>query len=316
MFIQKHIRSIIIVIIITVSLYLSSVIYLGWDDSIKLIKNISATAWLSLIACSFSSYLLRFFRWNIYIKSLGFTIPSKLHFLYYLSGFALTVTPAKVGETIRSLYLYNHGVSYPKSISTFFVERLLDLTVVTMLASLLLMQHTNHKIFILLLAIFILTLIVLLKTTYIQKILQYGISNIKLHKIVKLLRNLSSLLSNASILLKLPSLSIGLLLGMLAWSIQAAAFYILLNELGFNIQLHIAISIYSIALLSGAISFIPGGIGSTEIVMGVFLYSFGAPKEVVILAPIIIRMTSLWFAVLIGLVATISLTKKISITKN
>ncbi len=316
MYIQKHIKSIILVVIIAVSLYLSSVIYLGWSDSIKLIKNISATAWLSLISCSFASYLLRYFRWNYFIKKLGFDISHKLHFFYYLSGFALTITPAKVGETIRSLYLFNHGVSYPKSISAFFVERLLDLAVVTMLSSLLLLQHAEYKIFILLLTIFIVSLIFSLKFGYLQKVLHYGISNIKVHKIVNLLNHLNSLLFNASIILKLPSLSIGLLLGILAWSIQAAAFYILLNELGFAIELHIAISIYSIALLSGAVSFIPGGIGSTEIVMAVFLYYFGAPKDIVIIAPIIIRITSLWFAVLVGLMATISITKNVSKTNS
>ncbi len=316
MLIQKHIKSIILVVILAVALYLSSVIYIGWDDSIKLIKNISATAWLSLISCSFASYLLRYARWNYFIKNLGFDISHKLHFFYYLSGFALTITPAKVGETIRSLYLFNHGVSYPKSISAFFVERLLDLTVVTMLSSLLLLQHAEYKVFILILTFFIIALILSLKLGYLQKILDYGISTITFRKIVSLLNSLTALLNNASIMLKLPSLSIGLVLGILAWSIQAAAFYILLNELGFSIQLHIAISIYSIALLSGAVSFIPGGIGSTEIVMGVFLYYFGAPKEVVILAPIIIRITSLWFAVLIGLMATISITNKISETNR
>jgi len=308
---QKHIKSITIAIIITVTLYLISFIMLGLDETLTLVKKITVTGWLSLIASSFTSYLIRYIRWFYFIKILGYYIPHKQHFLYYLSGFALTVTPAKLGETIRSLYLFKHGISYTKSIAAFFIERLLDLTVVTFLSSLLLCQKNEYNFFIILLAILILIFIYLLKSKYLQLILTFFKNFITSKKFIKIIDNASLLLKHSKTLLQYYSLSNGLILGLLAWSIQGAAFYLLLYQLNFNLPIYIAVSIYSIALISGALSFIPGGIGSTELVMGVFLYYFDAPKEIVVLAPIIIRITSLWFAVLVGLISTVVITKNI-----
>ena len=56
--------------------------------------------------------------------------------LYYLSGFAFTVSPAKAGEAVRSLYLRSYGVTYSQSIAALFVERLQDLLAMVLLASL------------------------------------------------------------------------------------------------------------------------------------------------------------------------------------
>jgi uncharacterized protein (TIRG00374 family) len=157
----------------------------------------------------------------------------------------------------------------------------------------------------------IVILIILLQTNYIQLLLSYLVKLIKFKKLNKFILNIKQLLEHSKFLLNYRSLFFGTFLGFVAWSIQGVAFYILLTQLGFAIPAYIAISIYSIALISGALSFIPGGIGSTEIVMGIFLYNYGAPKEIVVMAPIIIRMTSLWFAVIIGLISTVVITKNL-----
>jgi len=81
MFIQKHLKSIIVAIIIAISLYIITAIAIGWNDSITLIKKISAVGWLSLMTCSFISYLIRYARWYYFIKKLGHVISHKLHFL-------------------------------------------------------------------------------------------------------------------------------------------------------------------------------------------------------------------------------------------
>ena len=62
--------------------------------------------------------------------------------------------------------------------------------------------------------------------------------------------------------------------------------------------------IYAVSLLAGAASFIPGGIGSTEIVMGLLLAASGADNSIAITAPLISRLSTLWFAVAVGFIAT------------
>jgi glycosyltransferase 2 family protein len=61
--------------------------------------------------------------------------------------------------------------------------------------------------------------------------------------------------------------------------------------------------VYAVSLLAGALSFVPGGIGTTEGAMALLLAGLGAGTATVVAAPLISRLTTLWFAVSLGLVA-------------
>ena len=56
-------------------------------------------------------------------------------------------------------------------------------------------------------------------------------------------------------------------------------------------------------MLVGAISVLPGGLGSTEATMVGLLASQGVPFEIAIVATGVVRVTTLWFAVALGLLA-------------
>ena len=52
---------------------------------------------------SLGNYLLRYVKWHWYLKILGHRIKRFPNLLVFLAGFALTVTPGKVGEFIKAL---------------------------------------------------------------------------------------------------------------------------------------------------------------------------------------------------------------------
>ncbi len=85
---------------------------------------------------------------------------------------------------------------------------------------------------------------------------------------------------------------------------EAVGFYILLNLLSLNIPLDLAVSIYAVSLLIGAITFLPGGLGGVEVAMIQLLMLAGAEPSAAATATILIRMSTLWFSVLLGLLAT------------
>ena len=58
-------------------------------------------------------------------------------------------------------------------------------------------------------------------------------------------------------------------------------------------------------MLAGALSFMPGGLGGAEAVMIALLTLNGVPMPVAVAATVFIRLATLWFAVVIGLVALI-----------
>lgn len=300
----KHRKLIILSLLIAAGGYLVVASYIGLDNVTRAFAMLGATGWLLILACSFTSYILRFVRWQMYLKRLGHRLPTTLHFVYYLSGFALTTTPAKAGETIRSLLLRPHGVTYPQSLSCFFSERLLDVIIVASLASLTILAFSEYTQYVISGFIFFTLVLLIIRSTVLTRVLKHLNNKIHYTRLQNMLDHAHLLLLSAQQFFKLKILIAGYAIGLLAWSIQGLAFYYILISLGFDISLYAAMGIYAFSLLAGAASFIPGGIGSTELAMGILLNSLGADTTIVISAPLISRLSTLWFAVLLGLLST------------
>src|SRR5262249_17622371 len=58
-----------------------------------------------LLGAAVASWLLRFARWQWLLSRAGHEVPPGIGLLAFLSGFAFTATPGKVGELVRIRYL-------------------------------------------------------------------------------------------------------------------------------------------------------------------------------------------------------------------
>jgi uncharacterized protein (TIRG00374 family) len=304
LFSARQRKTLIFSLVLTAGAYLSVVILTGYDDIQIAFTQIGFLGWGLLLSCSFASYLIRFIRWQGYIKASGTTVPVVRHFLYYLAGFALTTTPGKAGETIRSILLRPHGVSYPSSLASFFTERFLDVIVIALLASLSVFIFDNYTEFVLLSAAIILAVIPFLRSQLLTSLILMIHNKLNWEKVKTASSHLLSLIQAAQLFLTWPRIFTGLSLGFLAWIIQGLAFYFVVSTLNVELGLLAAMGIYSISLLAGAVSFIPGGVGSTEVVMGLLLSALGADTSVAVSAPLISRLSTLWFAVALGLLSS------------
>jgi uncharacterized protein (TIRG00374 family) len=92
-------------------------------------------------------------------------------------------------------------------------------------------------------------------------------------------------------------------LSLLAWGLEALAFYWILQAMGADVRLTLAIFIYAVAMLAGALSFMPGGLGSAEAVMLALLVSGGVGLADAIAATVLLRLVTLWLAVGVGMLA-------------
>ena len=300
----KQRSTIVLSLVMAAGLYLAGIVYVGYDEIQSALAKFGATNWFILLACSCCNYALRFVRWQSYIKQSGIIIPLKRHILYYLAGFALTTTPGKAGETIRSMLLRPHGVRYAFSLACFFTERLLDVIIVALLASFTVFAFSEHKMFVILSSLIFLALLPLIRSSLLLRALKSVRDSLHNKRLRHFLNHLIKLFHSAHRFLSWPWLLRGLSLGFVAWLVQGFAFYLIVSKLGFDVGLLAALGIYSISLLAGALSFIPGGVGSTEIMMGILLAALGADASIVVGAPIISRLSTLWFAVVLGLGST------------
>lgn len=311
----KNKRNLSISLIFICALYIGLVLFANPEKIFAAFSKMSLLSWLLVLSCSLSNYILRFARWHYYLTHLQHQIPLSQHFLYYMSGFALTVTPAKVGETIRSTYLAQHAIPYTRSLAMFFTERFLDVVVIALLSLFALQfsektSNSNFSHFIIISIILTVSFIPLLRQRFVTRFIQAIHIKIYWLRLKNLVYHFLQLLLTARDLFTPRPIYIGLAVGAVAWVIQGVAFYFILSTLNIDVNLQQSMGIYAISLLAGALSFIPGGIGTTEAVMTLLLTMLGADTATAIAAALISRLSTLWFAVGLGFCAATVLSLK------
>ena len=89
-------------------------------------------------------------------------------------------------------------------------------------------------------------------------------------------------------------------LGMIGWFAEGYAFHLLLVWMGADIGLWMAMAIFIFSTVAGGLTGAPGGVGGAEAAMVALLSLEGIPLEVSLPATAVIRITTLWFAILLG----------------
>lgn len=257
-----------------------------------------------VLALSLVNYLLRFGRWHLYLLRQQIRVPLGSNLLIYVAGFALVTTPAKVGEVIRSGYLKQyHAVGYAQSLAALFADRLLDVAAVLLLALLGSLAFPEYRLVVGAIALLLLITLPLLHSPLLQNFLRHLASRLRRPALRRVAGQLLHLLAAAALLLRGRTLLLGLLLSLIAWFAEGVGFWWICQVLGLELSLSLAIGIYAVAMLAGAASMIPGGLGSTEAVMGVMLYALSGDLSLAVTATLLCRLATLWFAVLLGFAA-------------
>jgi len=292
---------------------LATLVYLGGAfavDSARIVGALQQLAWLGcglVLALSGVNYAVRFERWRTFLTRLGHELPFRRHLLYYLSGFAFTVSPAKAGEAVRSLYLRSYGVTYSQSIAALFVERLQDLLAMVLLASLIVSNRPSYRPLLLGALLLVLALVWAATARGLPALLERLAARLRRARLVRLLTAVASLLRSSSALLQPRLLLLGTAAGLASWGSEGVGFYVICQALHVQLPLLSALGIYALAVLAGSAAFfLPAGLGGMELVMTTLLVAEGATLPVAVAATLLCRIATLWFAVLIGMAAAVT----------
>lgn len=279
--------------------YLALTAWAGWDEVSAALRALSPALGAGLLALSLANYGLRFLRWHGYIALLGGRVPVGANLRIYLGGFALTTTPGKAGELARSLWLRDFGVRARASVAAFFAERIQDLGAVALLASLGLSLYPAGRWLILACAAGAVVLLALLAHPGWIRALDERARRGR-SRLATVLHHLAGLALEFRHCFAPRPFALGLALGVVAWGAEAVAFWWLLSALGAPLPLPVSVAIYSFSMLAGGLSFLPGGLGGAEAAMLLLLKIAQVPGAEAVAATVIIRLTTLWFAVALG----------------
>jgi uncharacterized protein (TIRG00374 family) len=249
---------------------------------------------------SLCNYALRVVRWRQYLVRMGHRLPWRFVSLTFMAGFAFTLSPGKLGEMVRGRYYLSKGISLPAVTGAFFVERLLDLSVMILLAVAVLAELQPYRAFLwvaILLVATLLTGVAVLPWVSIEQ----RLSGMQGGRIWRALQGVARMFVSARSFLSPSLLLQGAVLGALAWSAEAWGLKLVADVIApVHLSIPAAMGIYAIAIIVGALSFLPGGLGSTEAVMAALLFAHGYTMPQAILLTLVCRLLTLWLAVLIG----------------
>ena len=285
---------------------LLTIFYVGallWTDSKKEVFSqipLLVNAIPALIGISFFSYLVRYFRWQWLLRRAGYKVALGYGLLAYLAGFAFTATPGKVGELIRIRYFSRVNIPASTSFGAFVFERAFDLIVVLLLASLVISQQKYFIIALGFVLIFLAFLILLaLNATLVNWIIGL-FESLGWRPLAKLALVVKGGLSACRFWFNPLDLLFCFASGLIAWGATAAGFLLLTQDLGISIDSITVFAMYPLAMLVGAASMLPGGVGTTELTIVLLLAAYGVSTSLATLAAVGIRLATIWFAMLVG----------------
>src|SRR6185369_13142940 len=98
-------------------------------------------------------------------------------------------------------------------------------------------------------------------------------------------------------------LAVALGLSAVAWSAEGVGFWLVVREYAPQASLLAALFNYTGATVVGSLSMLPGGLGTAEGSMAALLHAQGLGTADANLVTLVVRGATLWFAVVLGLLA-------------
>jgi uncharacterized protein (TIRG00374 family) len=271
--------------------------------------------WLSLtLLAVLVNYGVRFLRWHYYLRVIGITqVSARPSLLIVLAGFSLTMVPGKLGELLKSVLLKaRYEVPVSRSASIVAAERLTDVMGMVLLAA---MGISVFPLGLPALFITFVSLVLVVGVVQSRRIVEALLGWLTHWQLLGRLANLLwNLYESAYLLLRWQPLVIAVLLSLVAWFGECVALFLILHGFGLEANWHVllaALFIYASASLFGAATFTPGGLGTTEGSMtSLIQLLLGASATLAAAATLLVRVCTLWFAVGLGAVALLMLSRE------
>jgi uncharacterized protein (TIRG00374 family) len=261
---------------------------------------------------SLVNYALRILRWRFYLARLGHPVPTGFAGLTFIAGFAYTLSPGKFGEMVRARYYLPRGIPLPDVAASFFTERLMDLVAMIVLASLLFSDSSRYAGLIVGAAAGAVAVLVSVAVIPWARVAASATGLEQLPRVMRRpLAGIATALASSRTLVRPAPLVIGFLAGLLAWSLEGVGFGLLTGMFPTgHLAIATAVGIYGVAVLAGGLSFLPGGLGSTEAVMTALMVARGIPITQALLVTLTCRLATLWLAVGLGWLAVFALRQR------
>ena len=291
------------VIAASVIIYAGVAVFVGWEGLRTEFLKFPPRYLAPLTLLTISNYVLRYWRWDIYLRSEKIFLPVKESIGLYFATYLMVITPGKVGEIFKAGILRErHGVNLSIGLPIILAERIYDFLAVLTLAVAGVFYWPGSMTGLttgLITAAGIPVLLIIFQARSVRIRLVRKVASSPLlarHQI-----GIDEASEALSRLLGLKMAGFSLVLSVLAWLAECLGLWLVCRGLDFPIPVGQSLFIYAAGTIVGSLSFLPGGLGGTEATIIWLLQSLHMAKATAATAALLIRLFTLWLAVLVGL---------------
>ena len=296
-------RQLLLGILLGVLLYGGVVAFTGFRKIQAVLDGFHWAAFGAALALASTNYLFRFGKWQYYLGRLGVAHVSRLHSaLIFLSGFVLTITPGKLGEVFKSAVLARtHGVPVEKTAPIVVAERLTDVIAIVVLVVVGSVGFAGGLYWAVLGTLMVCAGLVLI---FWEPPLRSLIAALERTRFAAVAPRLGRAYDSLRVVASPRALAWPVFLSLIGWGLEGFALHLLLAGFGQHPALSFSMFFYATATLAGALVPVPGGLGVTEaVILEQLVHVAGTPEGIATACMLLIRLATLWWAVLVGFVA-------------
>ncbi|MHC1610604.1 MAG: lysylphosphatidylglycerol synthase transmembrane domain-containing protein [Candidatus Methanospirareceae archaeon] len=287
-----------LIILFAVAVYLLMGIYADFGKLASAMKDFRWTFLLLLFALTTTNYLLRFIKWDFFLKRAGVYLNLKDNLFVFFSGLAMIITPGKIGEIWKGWLIKDiNGEELSKTVPVVIVERITDVLGLAILSLFGVLYYKQGVYLILVLLLLFLLFFAAVKSRTTSRWL---ISKLET-KMGKYAENIKTMHRTFEATMESKGLIGMSLLSAFAWFFECLGMYIVIIGFKESINITLATFIFSFASLAGAVSMIPGGLGVAEATISGLLQFFGSAPATSVGIAIIIRLGTLWYGAIMGM---------------
>ena len=263
------------------------------------------------------NYAFRFVKWEYYLRLIGVRgLSKRASFLIFFSGLGMVITPGKVGEWLKSYLLREvHGTPIARSAPILIAERLTDSIALLIIAAAGVFVFGNlWQVFVVVALGAVLLVAIVGHRPSAMALLRLGG---RIPMVRRFVPQMEEFYEAARVLLSPRAVIAMATLSAISWFFEVLGFYFTLVGLGLDgngsLLLHSAF-ILPIATLASAILLTPGGLGVAEAsIQGLSEGLLDMSRSGAAVGTLIIRFGTLWFGVIVGLIAFAVLSRRLSL---
>ena len=293
-------KNFILALILGLAVYLVLAIVSGLEDLRDALSGFDFFLIPAILGLVSLSYAVRFVRWTYYLRLLKVRVPLRANAAIFAAGLSMTISPGKLGEVLKSVFIKDvAGTPVSRTAPAVVAERATDGTGMILWGLLGALAFSFGPWLLLLFLALTGVGIAVLRSRRLSLLAEKALR--KLPLLDRLAPHVGDFHGASNELLAFRPLVVASGISFLGWGLECAAVYLCALGVGAEEPFLVIVFVFAVSSLAGAASMLPGGIGAAEAGMaGMFTAVAGLSGGLAVALTFIVRLTTLWFATLLG----------------